>query len=230
MRLLFLFFFGIFFSMVSFSQSEINQMEAQGQRHGVWKKMYPGTDQVRYEGNFEHGKEVGTFKFYCEECKTKPHVVKEFNSRNSISDVKFYTLKGKLVSEGKMDGKDRIGEWLFYPEKSSNVMTREQYQLGKLHGLKIIYYPNGQITEEINYSNGLKEGPNNYYSPEGILLKKLNYRNDRLVGQAFYYDANGNVSIEGNYKNGKKNGLWKYYKDGKVILEEIFPKPLKKVE
>ena len=40
---------------------------------------------------------------------------------------------------------------------------------------------------------GLKEGPNNYYSPEGVLLKKLQYRNDLLVGPAFYYDAYGNI-------------------------------------
>ena len=74
------------------------------------------------------------------------------------------------------------------------------------------------------------EGPNNYYSPEGILLKKLHYKNDLLVGQAFYYDANGNVSIEGNYKEGRKHGVWKYYKDGKVVLEEIYPKPLNPIK
>ena len=213
-------------STLVFAQADFNQLDSNGERHGVWKKMYPGTNQVRYEGTFEHGKEIGVFKFYCETCKAQPAVVKEFNPKNSISEVKFYTVAGKLVSKGMMDDKDRVGEWLFYPERSNEVMTRENYKNGKLEGLKITYYPNGKITEETNYLNGLIDGASNYYSPDGVLLKKLKYKKDLLVGEAFYYDANGNITIQGHYKEGKKNGLWKYYKDGKLILEEIHPKPL----
>lgn len=208
-----------------FSQSEINQMDAQGKRHGVWKKTYEGTTQLRYEGTFEHGKEVGEFKFYCLECKDNPTVTKHFNDKNNIAEVKYFTIKGKLVSEGKMKDKDRIGEWVYYHEKSKNVMTRENYSNGKLDGKVITYYPDGKITEEINYKNGMKEGEDNYYSPEGILLKKLLYKNDELQGPALHYDAFGNIVIEGFYKDGKKHGLWKYYKDGKVVLEETYPKP-----
>jgi len=231
MRILFLFLAGtIGLSSSMIAQDDINQFDAQGKRHGVWQKKYPGTDQLRYEGRFEHGKEVGTFKFYCESCKKQASVIKEFNANNSISEVKYYTSKGKLVSEGAMDGKERIGEWLYFHEKSADIMTREHYKNGKLDGKKITYYTNEQVTEEIQYVMGVKEGPNNYYAPDGILLKKLQYRDDLLVGQAFYYDAHGNLSIEGSYKKGKKNGLWKYYKNGKVVLEEKFPKPLKRIK
>ncbi len=230
MKFLFLFFFGIVFSIpASFAQADINQMDANGERHGIWKKMFPGNKQVRYEGKFEHGKEIGTFKFYCEDCKKQPSVIKKFNANNSISEVKYFTAKGKLVSEGKMDGKNRIGEWLYYPKKASTVMTRENYINGKLDGKKITYYLHGQITEETNFTNGLKEGENIFYSPEGVLLKKMTYKKDKLVGEAFHYDAGGALMIHGFYKEGRKNGIWKYYKNGKLILEEKYPKPLKKV-
>lgn len=217
----------LFCPALVFSQAEINQLDAQGNRHGLWKKTYEGTKQLRYEGTFEHGKEVGEFKFYCEDCKDKPTVIKNFTGKDGIANVKYFTIKGKLVSEGKMKDKDRIGEWVYYHEKSNNVMTRENYKNGKLEGTVTTYYPNGKVTEELNYKNGLKEGENNYYSPDGILLKKLLYTNDQLQGTATYYDAFGNVVIEGFYKDGKKHGLWKYYKDGKVVLEETYPKPQK---
>ncbi|MCB0465421.1 MAG: toxin-antitoxin system YwqK family antitoxin [Aequorivita sp.] len=220
-----LFFFGILFcSPFVFSQSEINQMDSQGQRHGVWKKTFEGTDQLRYEGTFEHGKEVGQFKFYCESCKNQPMVIKNFTGKDNIADVKYFTIKGKLVSEGKMKGKDRIGEWVYFQEKSNDVMTREQYTNGKLEGQVITYYPNGKITEETTYKKGIKDGEDNYYSPDGVLLKKLLYKEGQLQGPALYYDAYGNVVIEGFYKDDKKHGLWKYYKNGKVILEETYPK------
>ena len=224
-NLLIIFFFGIIFgSNNSFSQGDINQMDDQGQRHGIWKKYYPKTDQLRYEGRFEHGKEIGEFKFYCEDCKDKPTAVQTFNKKDDISEVKYFTKKGKLISEGKMNGKDRIGEWIYYQKNSKEIMTRENYLNGELNGKTVTYYPNGKITEEIGYKNGIKEGENNYYSPDGILLKKLLHENGELHGPISYYDANGNVVIEGNYMEGKKKGLWKYYKNGKVVLEETFPK------
>ncbi|MDN3724982.1 toxin-antitoxin system YwqK family antitoxin [Aequorivita sp. SDUM287046] len=224
-KIAFLFLCGIFCSTFSvFSQSEINQFDAQGKRHGIWKKTFEGTDQLRYEGTFDHGAEVGEFKFYCEDCKNQPMVVKNFIGNDKIAEVKYFTIKGKLVSEGKMKDKDRIGEWLYYHEKSKNIMTRENYSNGKLDGKKITYYPNGKITEETTYKNGIREGVDNYYSPEGVLLKKLIYKEDQLQGPAFYYDAYGNVVIEGFYKDGKKHGLWKYFKNGNVVLEETYPK------
>ena len=231
MKFIFLFFFGIIVNIApSLAQSEVNQMDAQGKRHGAWKKTFPGTKQLRYEGTFEHGKEIGTFKFYCEDCKDQPSVVKEFNKKDNTSVVRYYTLKGKLVSEGKMDGKKRIGEWVYFQKKSNNIMTKEFYVDGVLDGVKITYYPEGTIAEEVTYLKGVIEGESKYYSPKGILLRKLNYRNGLLQGPAIYYDGHGNVSIEGQYKQDKKDGLWKYYKDGKVELEEVYPKPLEKVQ
>ena len=225
MKLVFCFFFGIFFGIYpAFAQSDINQYDENGKRHGVWKKYFSNSQQLRYEGEFDHGKEIGTFKYYCEECNDVPTITREFKKDNTAL-VKYFTKKGKLVSEGMMDGKNRIGEWIYYHEKSEAVMTKESYANGKLHGKKITYYPNGKVTEEINYENGVMQGENLYYSYDGVLLKKLKYENDQLQGEATYYDAHGNVVIEGFYKDGKKHGLWKYYKDGKIILEETYPKP-----
>lgn len=210
-----------------FAQSDVNQLDEEGKRHGSWKKYHPGTQQLRYEGQFEHGKEVGVFKFYCQECGKQPSVIKTFNEKDNISRVQYFTIKGKLVSVGNMDQKDRVGEWVYYHEKSADVMTREFYSKGKLNGTKTTYYPNGQITEELNYSNGLKQGPNKFYSPDGVLIKELMYENDQLHGPANYYDASGSLVIKGQYKKGMKNGLWTYYKDGELLSEETFPKQQK---
>ena len=229
MRSLFLITFCLVISApIVVAQIDINKFDSQGNRNGVWKKYYPGTKQLRYEGTFKNGKEVGIFKFYCEKCNDKPTAIKEFNEQDDIATVKYYTIKGKLVSEGRMDGKERIGEWIYYHEKSNNIMSREHYIDGKLDGKKTTYYTNNKITEELHYKGGMKNGENNYFSPDGVLIKKLKYRNNELQGEAFYYDAYGAVIIEGSYKDDKKHGLWRYYKDGNLVLEETYPKPLKK--
>jgi len=221
----FFIFFGIICCFGSISAQEVNQMDANGERHGIWKKYFPSSDQLRYEGEFDHGVEIGTFKFYCGDCKTQPTIVKEFKGKTGAASVTYFTKKGKLVSEGQMEGKKRIGEWLYYHEKSDAILTRELYTNGMLDGIKETYYFNGQLTEEITYIKGIKEGPNMYYSPDGVLLKKLQYINDVLHGSGEYYDAHGNVTIKGQYLKGKKHGLWKYFKNGKLELEETYPKP-----
>lgn len=220
-----LFIFSVLMISGVINAQEVNQFDDNGKRHGVWKKYFPNSDQLRYEGRFDHGKEIGTFKFYCEDCKDQPMVVKEFTGKDQVASAKFYTIKGKLVSEGMMNGKKRTGEWLFYHKKSNTVMSREFYVDDKLDGKKTTYYTNGTITEEIEYENGIMQGVSRYYAPDGVLLKDLKYFNDELHGEATYYDAFGNVTIKGSYKHGAKHGLWRYYKGDEVVLEETYPKP-----
>lgn len=230
MKTLFLFFFGITTLTSLLAQDKVNQFDENGKRHGVWEKYFEGTKQLRYKGEFNHGKEVGTFTFYCEECKEQPSVTKEFSKNDNSALITFYNIKGKVVSKGKMDGKKRVGEWITYHKNSEVVMMRENYLNDVLHGKKTTYFPNKQITEEITYNNGVKNGENLVYSEEGILLKRLNYIEGKLHGLAEYFDGYGNISIKGNYKKGKKDGLWRYYKNGKVELEETYPLPVKKKE
>ncbi len=218
----------VLFSPVLLAQDGFNQLDEDGQRHGPWKKYYSQSQQVRYQGTFDHGKEVGEFRFYCQDCGDQPSVIKQFDKNSDQADVSYFTPKGLLVSKGKMQAKDRIGEWLYFHKGSDKVMTREFYQEGKLHGNWETYYPNGQVTELITYVNGIKEGPNLYYSPEGTLLKELKYVQDELEGEAIYYNAKGEVMIKGFYKNGKKHGLWTTYANGELVSEERFPKPRKK--
>lgn len=219
-----LFFITLFLSTsLMFSQKEINQFDEAGKRHGVWKKYYDETDQLRYEGTFEHGKEVGEFKFYCEDCKDKPNAILRYNKRDHIADVQYLDKKGKVISEGKMENQKRIGKWKYYHPNSDLLMSEENYSNGILDGMTITYYPNGRKTEEIEYKNGAQNGIHNYYSEEGILIKKLKYEDDQLHGPAFYYDAQGQLTIEGFYKHGKKDKTWKYYENGEVVLEEEYP-------
>lgn len=225
MKFSFLLLFSLIFSTSTIvSQNEFNQFDSQGKRHGVWEKTFESSTQLRYKGKFNHGKEIGVFKYYCDDCGTAPIVTKTFNNNDDTAQVVYLTKKGKLISEGVMEGKNRIGEWVYYHKKATTIMTREFYVKGKLDGIKSTYYLNKKLTEEVAYKNGIKVGINNYYSPEGVLLKKLFYKNNHLEGQAIYFDANGEVVIEGKYKDGKKDGLWRYYKAGKFLKEETYPK------
>lgn len=206
------------------AQNSVNQYDNNGKRHGVWKKNFDKTNEPRYEGQFEHGKEVGVFKYYTlKQKKSVLSATKTFNPNNNIAEVKFFASTGKLISEGKMNGKLFIGKWVFYHNKSDAVMSIEYYNdKGELHGEKQVLYDNGQIAEKTNYVNGKIEGISTWYSEKGVVVKEFSYENDELHGLSKYYNADGQLLAEGEYKRGKKHGIWKYYTNGKLTEEKNF--------
>lgn len=204
---------------------EVNTFDADGKRHGIWKKYYPNSKQLRYQGEFNHGKEVGTFKFYCEDCKDQPVLIKEFSADSDTAKLNYYTPEGRLESTGEMVGKLKTGTWTYFHKDGNTPMTVESYKEDKLDGLKTTFYPDGSKTEVVNFVNGKREGESRYYSPAGVAIKFFTYKDDMLNGPVKYYDAKGNLLVSGNYKNDAKHGLWQYYEGGKLVKEERFPKP-----
>ncbi len=211
----------LFFTIIltnGFAQKSVNQLDKNGKRHGIWTKNYEGTDQVRYIGNFRHGKEIDTFKYYkLSKGKSVLSATKVFNDKDKKASVKFFTSRGKLISEGMMDGKNYIGKWIFYHRKSNAIMIEENYNVqGQLSGNRMVYYDNGQIAEKANYKSGKLSGEANWYSESNTLIKTSIYKDGELNGESTYYDIYGNIKSKGTYKSDKKVGIWEYYKGGKL--------------
>jgi len=206
------------------AQQVYNQNNEDGLRHGKWKKNFENTKQVRYEGQFEHGKEIGLFKFYkLVSKKSILTATKAFNSNNQIAEVTFLASNGKVISKGRMNGKNYIGEWLYYHNDSDKVMTKETYDDdGKLTGEKYVYFENEQLAETLFYKNGKEEGNAINYSEKGVILKNFNFKNGELHGFYKDYTPEGVLIVAGQFKNGKKSGNWKYYEKGKLVNEKNF--------
>ena len=197
---------------------KINKFDKNKKRTGVWKKYYPNK-RIRYEGKFKNGKEVGVFKFYDITTSKHPVIIKTFFEANDSVFVQFYTIKGKLQSEGVLDGKKRIGSWQYY-FPNGELMSEESYKEGKLDGELLNYYPNGQVTEYTIYKNGKKHGISRKYSSKGILIEELEYKYGKPNGVAKYYELNGKLRETGVYKDGKRIGNWEYYLDGELATED----------
>ena len=214
----------VFLGTYGVSAQSINQLDANGKRHGLWKKHFEGTDVVRYEGAFFHGKEVGEFKFY-KNNNGKPLLVatKIFNKSDDVAQIKFFNDYGKLISEGHMNGKAYVGTWKYYQNNGENLLTIEHYNNnGEPHGERLVYYENGEVAEIQHYVNGKLEGKSKWFSEENVVLKEYAYVNGELHGTAKYYNPKGKLITEGEYKNGKKTGIWKFYENGKLVEEKDF--------
>lgn len=210
--------FLVLINVSSFAQS-INQMNAEGKRHGAWKGTYEKSKKPRYEGTFDHGKETGTFKFFEDDKKSTLAATRTFAADGSCVTV-FFDANGKKLSEGKEVNKQREGEWKFYDPKTDKVLSTEPYVNGKINGVRKVLFANGATAEEATYVNGVKEGAYKQYTEKGIVLEESTYKNDKLHGPVTYRDAHGDIVSKGQFADNKKTGKWQFFEKGKKVKEE----------
>ena len=206
-------------SLTVFSQDKLNHFDENGKRHGIWKGTHKESNRVRYEGSFEHGIETGIFKYFDDTKAGTIIATRDFSKGDGSCYAVFYDQKGNKVSEGMLLDKIPNGVWKYYHFESSQVMTIENYKLGKLDGNRKIFYKDGKIAEDTNYKSGIKEGNAKTYSEKEKLLDEHFFKDGQFEGLAAYYDGNGNKMYEGYYKNGKRVASWKFFENNKVIKE-----------
>jgi antitoxin component YwqK of YwqJK toxin-antitoxin module len=210
-----------------FSQAECNALDDKGRKNGVWKGVYEESGRARYEGTFDHGTEVGVFKFFDDTKAQSVIATREFNRKENSCYTIFYDQKKNIVSEGKEINRLHEGQWKYYHKESKVIMTLENYKKGKLEGVRTVYYPNGKIADETIYKNGLKEGVYKKYSEKGIVLENSFFKKNEYDGLAIYKDPNDMVVAKGKFKDGKKVGMWQFFINGKLTSEENMDKPKK---
>lgn len=220
-------------NMAMFSQAIYNKLDDKGNKNGTWKGVYADTKNPKYEGTFDHGKEVGTFTFF-DNTKTKIIIAtREFNPKDNSAYTIFYDQLKNKVSEGKVVNKLYEGQWKYYHKASKVVMTIENYSKGNLEGLRSVFYASGKIAEEMTYKNNLKNGSYKRYTESGILIEESNYKNDQFDGLAIFRDPDdGNMVSKGKFTNGKKTGIWQFFEKGKLVKSEnmTYPQSISKAK
>ena len=216
MRSIIVFLISLLFSVLH-AQTESNKLDAKGLKHGIWKGVYEESKRPRYQGTFEHGKEVGVFQFFDDTQKGDVIATREFNPKDNSAYTIFYDQNKNKVSEGKVVNKLFEGEWKYYHYASPAVMTTENYKNGKLEGVRTVYFFNGKIAEQINYVNNLKQGAYKKYTESGIVLEESFFKNNEYDGLAIFRNDSGTVVAKGMFTKGLKTGTWDVLENGKLV-------------
>jgi antitoxin component YwqK of YwqJK toxin-antitoxin module len=215
MRSIIVFLISLLFSVLH-AQTEYNKLDAKGLKHGIWKGVYEESKRPRYQGIFEHGKEVGVFQFFDDTQKGDVIATREFNPKDNSAYTIFYDQNKNKVSEGRVVNKLFEGEWKYYHYASPAVMTTENYKNGKLEGVRTVYFLNGKVAEQITYVNNLKQGAYKKYTENGIVLEESNFKNNEYDGLAIFRNDSGIVVSKGMFTKGLKTGTWEVFENGKL--------------
>jgi uncharacterized protein len=127
--------------------------------------------------------------------------------------LKEYSPKGSLVNTTKY---------------INGALQTNVPELAKLD-VKTVYYDNGAVKYTATYKDGVAEGIQREFSPEGKVIGAKTFVEGVLTGEGILdtagrqqghwveYHPNGQVKSKGDYLNGKRIGEWIfYYPNGKV--------------
>lgn len=197
--------------------AQINQKDSQGRRHGEWRKKHPN-GELRYEGTFDHGVPVDTFKYYFEEGGLK--TVNVFRGKTGNCKSYQYGEKEQLAAEGIYMNQKRDSVWTFY-NRDGDIIARESYKEGEKHGKSEAYHTNGKVAEVKHYQMGEKQGEWKRFFESGRPMAEGNYSNGILDGEVVYYHPNGKPRLKGKYVKGKMHGTWYHFGDNMTLEKKV---------
>lgn len=226
--------------------SQVNQVDGNGKKQGVWEKVYEGSKVYKYRGQFKNDKPIGKFTYYYKSSKVKAIIIHDDNSSRSVGY--FYHTNSALMSSGIYRDMKKDSIWINFGP-SQKVSSTETYKNDKLHGLTVVYYvppdphDKSQIPhEKLNYVDGELNGTYTSYFLSGLRMETGEYVHNKKDGFWESFHQNGKRRLLTHYVDGVKHG-WtiaydeqmkriaeNYYYYGKLLKGEALEIKLKQLE
>ncbi len=214
-----------------------------GEKRGVWKT-WDNEGQLSEEVNYISENEVEWITFRNTAGKS--------SVQNGNGNFISFHPNGEIAVSGSVKNKKMDGDWNFFDENGKLISTI-QYKdsIGKIWTIKnkdgsvlvqngagrsLGYYENGNLLEEGDYFDGLKQGEwKNYFDDDDNTIQGIaNYQDGLLNDKYVTYFPNGKEQLVGAYLNGVREGLWTWFTmegdiesevrfaDGKKTGDQIF--------
>lgn len=130
---------------------------------------------------------------------------------------KFYYSDGTLSSEGNMKNGQAVGYWKsYYPD--GVLKTEGNRKNTKLDSIWRFYDRKGNLTEIIDYKNGIKSGYHKKYEfindsnfKKNVLISKELYVNNVKSGKSYFYDKRSRLKQTIDFYKNYKHGYEKHY-------------------
>ena len=83
------------------------------------------------------------------------------------------------------------------------ISIESEYEDGNLIEVRI-FYPNGQLSEQVHYKNGNFHGNYKKFNENGEHTKQAQYKNGEKDGSTKFYDSKGQLKYEQEWKDGER--------------------------
>ena len=178
-----------------------------------------GTIQHKYQYN--EGAKTGTSLEYHPNGKIKTREQVTLNGIDSKEEG--FSDTGTQLYEKNFRKLKPHGTWVYFFEDGKTTKLKENYENGKLQGIRTTFYPSGNKSLEESYQINLITGPVKNYYEDGKLLSVCEYKSSRQHGLYTSFYPNGQIKEQGEYVANRKHKEWKEFDEkGNVIKTYLF--------
>jgi antitoxin component YwqK of YwqJK toxin-antitoxin module len=132
-----------------------------------------------------------------------------------------YDDKNRLIEEAQYKGDTLHGMRVLYYEQGDTQIV-EHYQYGAFDGPYRVYYESGKLQQEGRYANNEMVGEWERYYENGQLMEKVQFENNMENGPFVEYYENGNLKAEGAYLDGdNEHGELKLYDEQGELMRKM---------
>ena len=184
-------------------KEEINRMDSDGKKHGVWKVHYDN-NKIKIEETFFHGKKEGFKKVY--DKKGKIEEIKNYKNgiENNLEITKGIKTSQIKIKDGYILGvlKNDKKQGLFKVFDSTGKQNKFNYfkndtliyegnfdKSNNKKGSWVFYWPNGKIKERGDFLKNNKSEEWKYYFENGVLQQKGNFLKNKPNGNFPRFDT-----------------------------------------
>ena len=167
-------------------------------------------------------------------CKSKMEQVEHVNSygytEKYTRDKETYAKEGlyqqfdeenRLIEEAQYENDTLHGMRVIYFEQGDTQIV-EHYQRGRFEGAYRTYYEGGALEQEGQYTDNKMTGFWKRYYPNGQLMEKVQFQNNTENGPFIEYYENGKLKAEGDYLEGdNEHGLLKLYDESGELMRKM---------
>jgi antitoxin component YwqK of YwqJK toxin-antitoxin module len=172
-------------------------------KEGLYKSFYP-SGQKYEEGSYINDLKTGGWTLWYDSDPSVKNMEGEFVD-DQMNGVWLFWMSPAIASsvptelspdETNQELVDTTVEFV-HPEPIKKVTFKN----GKLDGLSLSYYPNGQMADSITYLNGELHGLLRYFHPNGQIASEIEYDNSFPITSQKFWDDEGNLINEIKYDN-----------------------------
>lgn len=164
--------------------------------------------------------------------------LKQRHYRSSLMVKDYYKRRRRLKIEEifhRFDLSSEEREMVPDKEREERVLTEMDtkarripignitYKHGKLDGIFVSYYENGNIESEVSYKEGKLEGPFRTYYSDGKSRAERFYKDGKIEDVFKAWDEDGSIFFEIHFKDGRQDGPDKtFYRHGAIQFLDIY--------
>lgn len=109
-----------------------------------------------------------------------------------------------------------------YFYEDGTLKTSEEIRDGKLHGLCLLFWPNGILKRKCFFESGARHGLDQMWDQDGCLRDEGNYRQGRPVGIHRRFRKNTELIEEIEYLGDSRFNLREWDEKGEIRVEALW--------